>query len=78
MQYIYDPDTFKRYIYNYCHCINALQSPEERRLKYAIAKSCGKNAKIARVLRDYRNTQFAKVFGYSSLESMLKIIKDGE
>ena len=76
MQYIYNSADFKRYIYQNCHCVNAGQSAEERRLKYAIARSLGKSHSWSRVLRDYRKTNFAKVFGYSSWENLIKSMEE--
>ena len=74
MQFIFDYSAFLRYIYQNCHCINAGQSQEERRLKYAIAKSFGKSGNWARALRDYRCTTFAKYFGYSSWKSLINFV----
>ena len=74
MEFIDDRGAFLKYIYEHCHCINAGQSQEERRLKYAIARAMGKNADWARVLRNWRNTNFAKYFGYSSWESLINFV----
>ena len=76
MQYIQDKSAFYNYIYNHCHCINAGQSLEERRLKYAIARSLGKSRQYASVLRDWRITNFAKFFGYSSWNELIKFVKE--
>ena len=75
MDYINDRGAFYNYIYSHCHCINAGQSQEERRLKYAIARSFGKCCFDARALRDYRCTTFAKYFGYKSWNSLIDLIK---
>ena len=76
MKYIQDPVAFDKYLYHHCHCVNAGQSPEERRLKYAIARYFSKCVRDARVLRDYRTTTFAKFFGYSSWDSLIKTVKE--
>lgn len=76
MQYIDDPVAFQKYLYENCHCINASQSSEERRLKYAIARYLGKSRSWAVVLRDWRNTNFAKFFGYSSWENLIKSMEE--
>ena len=75
MEFIDDRGTFLVYIYSHCHCINAGQTQEERRLKYAIAKLFGKCCYDARKLRDYRTSTFARYFGYSSWKSLIKFIK---
>ena len=76
MRYIQDPIAFNRYLFANCHCVNAGQSQEERRLKYAIARTFGKSRPWAVALRDYRKTTFARFFGYSSWESLIKFIKE--
>ena len=76
MEYIQDQNAFLKYIYQNCHCVNAGQSQEERRLKYAIARSFGKCVYDAQILRDYRRSAFAKYFGYSSWENLIKIINE--
>ncbi len=75
MQYIDDAMAFKKYIYEQCHCVNAGQTSEERRIKYAIARALGKDPNWSRVLRDYRRTALAKYFGYSSWKNLLDIIR---
>ena len=75
MEYINDRGAFYQYIYSHCGCINAGQTQEERRLKYAIARSFGKCRQDAQSLRDYRITTFTKYFGYSSWNSLIKFIK---
>jgi len=75
MDYINDRGSFYSFLYHHCGCINAGQSPEERRLKYAIARSFGKCRHDAQSLRDYRKTTFAKYFGYSSWESLINFVK---
>lgn len=70
--YIEDKEAFYRYLYRHCHCCNAGQSPELRRLKYALAKYFGKEVAYARQVRDYNNNPFAKCFGYPSWETMVK------
>lgn len=72
MEYIENKSTYYKYIYQNCHCCNAGQSPDERRLKYAIAISFGKCATDARKLRDWNKNPFAKFFGYSSWDSLIK------
>ena len=76
MQYIYDSADFRRYIFQNCHCVNAGQSAEERRLKYAIARSLGKSHLWSAVLRDWRYTSFAKFFGYSSWANLIKSMEE--
>lgn len=78
MEFIEDRGAFLNYIYHHCHCINAGQSQEERRLKYAIAKSFGKCVYDAQILRDYRTSTFARYFGYGSWESLIKFVKGEE
>ena len=78
MKYIDNPIAFKRYLYHDCHCINAGQTPEERRLKYAIARYFGKCRKDAIILRDYRKSTFSKFFGYSSWNSLYNTVKGVE
>lgn len=75
MDYIDDKDRFYAYLFGNCSCVNAGQSLDERRLKYAIAKYLGANVQWARSLRDYRSNNFAKHFGYGSWESLFSIIK---
>ena len=69
MEYIQDNEAFTKYLYQNCHCCNAGQSKEERRLKYAIAKYLGKSTADARVFRDWNRNTFVKWFGYSSWDS---------
>ena len=76
MEYITDKHAFNLYLYSNCHCVNAGQTSEERRLKYAIARSFGKSRLWAYALRDYNNNSFAKVFGYSNWKNLIKIIKE--
>ena len=76
MEYIQDKSAFNSYLYHNCHCINAFQTSKDRRLKYAIARSFGKDRTWAMALRDWRNTQFAKFFGYSSYENLIKSIEE--
>lgn len=75
MKYIDDKYAFYKYLAEHHHCINACQLQEERRLKYAIARYFGKSRSWSMVLRDWRNTNFAKFFGYSSFENLLNIVK---
>lgn len=75
MKFIDDKETYLKYIYHDCHCVNAGQSPEERRIKYSIAKYLGKSPKWARVLRDYYPNNFARYFGYKSWVDMIKMLK---
>lgn len=75
MRYIDDAVAFRKFLVDSCGCINAGQSSEERRFKYAIAIALGKNPSWARVLRDYRRSFFARYFGYSSWENLMKVIK---
>ena len=75
MEFIFDYPSYLRYLYQHCHCINAGQSPEERRLKYAIARSLGANAAWSRVVRDYRASTFARYFGYSSWKNLIEVIE---
>ena len=74
MEFMHDKESFYKYLYQHCGCANAGQSPTDRRLKYAIAKHFGKSTSWARVLRDYRNTTFARFFGYESFASLMKIL----
>ena len=76
MEFIDDRGAFYKYLYHHCHCTNAGQSPEERRLKYAVARYFGKCWQDAQKLRDYRSTTFAKTFGYSSWKSLIESIKE--
>ena len=78
MEFIHDRGAFLDYIYQNCHCINAGQSQEERRLKYAIARSFGKCVYDAKILRDYRTSTFAKYFGYSSWKSLINFVTGEE
>ena len=78
MEFIDDSGAFLKYIYHHCHCVNAGQSQEERRLKYAIARHFGKCSYDARILRDYRISTFAKYFGYSSWKSLIIFVKEEE
>ena len=76
MEYIQNKNAFYRYIYQNCHCVNAGQSLEERRFKYAIVRSFGKSRSEANRLRDWRSNNFAKHYGYSNWENLLKFIKE--
>ena len=76
MEYIDDPEAFRKYIYQKCHCINAGQTKEERRLKYAIVRSLGKSPSEASRLKDWRKTNVAKRFGYSSWKNLIEAIKE--
>lgn len=76
MQYIEDYSAFLKYIYQHCHCINAGQSKEERRLKYAIVRALGKDYLCARALRDWTKPHLAQFFGYSSYENLLEAVKE--
>lgn len=76
MEFIDDRGAFLSYLYHHCHCVNAGQSPEKRRLKYAIARSMGKNWSWAMGLRDYRDANFAKYFGYSSWKNLINKVKE--
>ena len=78
MEFIDDSGAFYKYLYEHCHCINAGQSQELRRLKYAIAKSFGKCAYDAQALRDYRASTFARYFGYSSWKNLISFVKGEE
>ena len=75
MEFMDDRGAFLKYIYGHCHCINAGQSQEERRLKYAVARSFGKCWQDAQKLRDYRTSTFARYFGYSSWKSLISFIE---
>lgn len=75
MKFIDDKASYLNYIYRNCGCVNAGQSPEERRIKYKLAKNMGATRKWAITLRDWRLNNFAKHFGYSSWESMIKFLK---
>jgi len=74
MQFINDYSAYLKYLYENCHCINAGQSQEERRLKYAIARYLGKNPSWAGRLRDFRPSIFARFFGYSSWKNLMEVI----
>lgn len=75
MEYIQDKLAFYRYLYNHCSCINAIQSQEKRRFKYAIARYLGKSRKWANTLRDWRDNNFAKYFGYNSWQDLMNVIQ---
>ena len=76
MQFIYDKTDFNRYLYRHCHCCNAGQSKEERKMKYRLVLFFGKDSDYARKYRDWNRQPFAKKFGYSSWENMLKILEE--
>jgi len=75
MEFIQDKSVFNNYLYHHCHCVNAGQSKEERKMKYKLARYFGLNSKGAHKYRDWRKSTFAKHFGYSSWESMIDILK---
>jgi len=79
MEFIHDPDAFRRYIASSCGCINAVQSREERRMKYKLARHFRCSWQSAQRYRDWRKSPFAKRFGYSSWDSMItSLTKDLE
>ena len=76
MQFVQDRGVFLDYLYEHCHCANARQTPEMRRLKYKIARYFGKSTEGARQLRDWNNNPFAKFFGYSCWKSLMQILQE--
>ena len=74
--YIYEKTDFDKYLYENCHCCNAGQTLEERRLKYAIARYFGKNYYDSRILRDWNKQPFAKYFSYSSWNNLMEAISE--
>ena len=75
MEFIQDRGAFNNYLYQHCHCINAGQSKEERKMKYKLALYFSGSWEIAQKFRDWSPNCFAKHFGYKSWESMIKILK---
>lgn len=72
MEFINNRTEFYRYLYHHCHCCNAGQSNEERRKKYQLARYLGQDSKGASKYRNWYKQTFAKRFGYSSWDDMLK------
>lgn len=68
MEYILDKAEFLRYIGRECHCCNAVQTAEERRLKYKICRLLGDNIANARRRRDWRWNSIAKSHGFKTWE----------
>lgn len=77
LEFIDNKDAFYRYLYQNCHCVNAGQSQDKRRLKYAIVRSFGRSSLEASKYRDWRDNCFAKWFGYRDWQSLIKIIEKG-
>ena len=75
MKFIQDKYTYYQYIYHHAGCVNAGQTKEERRLKYAIARFMGKSRNQSYALRDFRKNNFAKKFGYKNWNELIKNIK---
>jgi len=75
MRYIEDKEVFYDYLYVHCHCCNAGQHPDDRRLKYAIARWFGCSSCDAMIYRDWNNRPFAKWFGFDSWDNLLSSLK---
>ena len=76
MEYIQDPVAFKKFLYYDCHCVNAGQSLEERRLKYAVVRSLGESRSTANRLRDWRKSTIARRFSFPDWNSLINFVKE--
>ena len=74
MLFIDDKESFYKYLYGNCHCANAGQSPDMRKLKYKLAKYFGCNRSHAQRYRDFMPNTFARRFGYNSWKNMVDIL----
>ena len=74
MKYIDNPVAYQQYLHQHCHCVNAGQSPEERRAKYKLCKLLGDNYYNAFRRRDWTYNHIAKVHGYTDYKTMIKIL----
>lgn len=72
MEFIKDKGAFYRYLYEECHCVNAYQTPEQRRMKYTLARGLGADSSWAMVLRDRRPNNFAKHFGFKRWADLIR------
>lgn len=73
MEFISDKEEYLRWIAQHCHCVNAVQSPDERRMKYRIVRSLTGSTHRARRMRDWPYSKIARCLGYSNWESLIKI-----
>ena len=78
MEFIQDRGAFNNYLYQHCHCVNAGQSKEERRMKYKLARALGCSRLQAKRYCDWRYNNFAKRFGYTSWVSMIESLEGGD
>lgn len=77
MDYIIDKHAFNLYLYHNCHCVNAGQTPEERRSKYKFCRLLGDDVSNAIRRRDWTYDHIAKVHGYTDARTMVKLLTGG-
>jgi hypothetical protein len=70
MQYIWDYPSFLKYLSQNCHCVNAQQSPEERKYKYHLMIALGHPVSCARRYRDWPYIKIARLHGYKTFLDM--------
>ena len=73
MQYIESKAVFYKYLAEHCHCINARQSPAERRAKYRIVRLLGGSKPTAVRLRDWNYNSIARYFGYRDYKHLVEV-----
>lgn len=71
MDFIHDRGAYYRYLYEECHCVNAYQDQETRRIKYTLARGLGSSREWAVRLRDWRLNTFAKHFGFKTWAELM-------